>query len=202
MLESVGKPIKNKRFTNGGGVIIKTNTRNIVLTALFAALTAVGAFIRVPVGPVPISLQVFFVLLAGVLLGPWWGMLSQAVYILLGLAGLPVFTAGGGPQYVLNPGFGYLLGFLLAALVVGLTAGRGKRPGFWRLLAACALGVLAAYAVGVPYMALILRAVSHTPLTASAALQSGFLIFLPGDAVKCVGAALLGVRLTPVLRRA
>ena len=68
----------------------------LVLTALFAALTAIGAFLRIPAGEISFTLQVFFTSMAGILLGPWWGAASQVVYVLLGLIGLPIFTEGGG----------------------------------------------------------------------------------------------------------
>lgn len=67
----------------------------MLLTALFAALTAIGAFLKIPVGTISFTLQVFFTCMAGVLLGPYWGALSQFVYVALGLMGLPIFTEGG-----------------------------------------------------------------------------------------------------------
>ena len=76
---------------------MKTNTRMLILAALFAALTAVGAFLRIPLGALSMSLQTFFTILAGVLLGAKWGALSQTVYVVIGVVGLPVFTMGGGP---------------------------------------------------------------------------------------------------------
>ena len=72
----------------------------LVLTALFAALTAIGAFLRIPAGEISFTLQVFFTSMAGILLGPWWGAASQVVYVLLGLIGLPIFTEGGGLMYL------------------------------------------------------------------------------------------------------
>ncbi len=96
-------------------------TRSLLLTALFAALTAVGAFLRVPVGPISFTLQVFFTCTAGLLLGPWYGAASQAVYVLLGLIGVPIFTEGGGLMYVAKPSFGFLLGLIPMALIIGLT---------------------------------------------------------------------------------
>jgi len=81
---------------------MRTKTKNMILAALFAALTAAGALIRIPLGPAPITLQFFFTALAGILLGPYLGALSQLMYVLLGLAGLPVFTAGGGPSYIFH----------------------------------------------------------------------------------------------------
>ena len=98
---------------------------HMLLAALFAALTAVGAFLKIPVGTVSFTLQVFFTCMAGVLLGPYWGALSQLVYVALGLAGLPIFTMGGGLTYFAVPTFGFLLGLIPMAFVVGLLSRKG-----------------------------------------------------------------------------
>ena len=89
--------------------------RVAVLAALFAALTAVGAQIRIPFPLVPLTLQTPFVLAAGLVLGPRGGMWAMGLYLLMGLFGLPVFAGAGGPQVVLLPTFGFLLGFVGAA---------------------------------------------------------------------------------------
>ena len=83
-----------------------SKTRSLILAALFAALTAIGAFLKIPLGALSLTLQFFFTAMAGVLLGPRWGAASQAVYVALGLAGLPVFTMGGGLGYVPSGGGG------------------------------------------------------------------------------------------------
>ena len=89
--------------------------RELTAGGLFAALIAVGAFIKVtlPTEPIPMhfTLQWFFVLLAGLMLNKRLAGVSVGVYLLIGLAGVPVFASGGGPSYLLRPGFGYLLGF-------------------------------------------------------------------------------------------
>ena len=103
----------------------KTNTRMLVLTALFAALTAVGAFFKIPFALAAISLQFLFTAMAGVLLGAGWGAASQAVYVLIGLVGVPIFALGGGFSYVFQPTFGFLLGLIPCAFVIGRLA---KRP--------------------------------------------------------------------------
>lgn len=180
---------------------MKIKTKNIILVALFAALTAVGAFIKIPVGPAPISLQFFFTALAGILLGPYLGALSQLIYVVLGLVGLPVFTSGGGPSYIFNPSFGYLLGFIVAPLIIGKTFYAVPKASFIRSFTACFLGVLALYIIGVPYMFMILRCVLHTNMSFMQTLIFGFLVFLPGDIVKCIAASLLGTRIAPVIRK-
>ena len=95
------------------------SARKLVYTALFAVLTAVGAFLRIPLGVSSITLQFLFTAMAGVLLGAGGGALSQAVYVVLGLVGLPIFTAGGGFGYVLQPTVGFLVGLIPSAAVIG-----------------------------------------------------------------------------------
>lgn len=158
------------------------NTRPLILTALFAALTAIGAFLQIPLGVTSITLQFFFTALAGLLLGPKWGALSQAVYVGLGLAGLPVFTQGGGPGYVFQPSFGFLLGLIPAAAVIGLLAGDRAQP--WRIVLAFVAGDAVLYLAGVPYMYLILNVYLGRAMTLTQVLWAGMVIFLPGDLLK------------------
>ena len=131
-------------------------TRSLILTALFAALTAVGAFLKIPFPLSAITLQFFFTAMAGTLLGKKYGALSQAVYVLLGLVGVPIFALGGGFSYVFQPTFGFLLGLIPSAWVIGSLA---RRPlTFWRSVTAMLAGLAVLYAIGVPYMALIANA--------------------------------------------
>ena len=78
----------------------KLSTKSLILCSLFAALIAVGAFIKIPIPVVPFTLQVLFTTLAGLLLGPKLGAISVGIYLLIGLIGIPVFTQGGGPSYI------------------------------------------------------------------------------------------------------
>lgn len=172
----------------------RSRTRNIVLISLTVALTTAGAYLRVPVGPVPISLQTLFVLLAGALLGPWLGAAAMASYVLLGLIGLPLFTGGGGPQYILSPTFGFLLSFPVSALVVGalLSPRSGKQtPDTGRKVFAMTLGTAVIYLVGVPWLGLNLLLIQGKSVGIKALLMMGMVPFLPGDAVKAVLAAWL-----------
>lgn len=169
--------------------------RPLIFTALFAALTAVGAFLRIPIGPVPISLQFLFTAMAGILLGRSYGALSQLVYVLLGLVGLPIFTAGGGFGYVFQPSFGFLLGLIPCAWVIGFLS--RKRSGAAWLVFSCVAGLALLYLIGVPYMALILNVYLGKGLDMATILKLGMLPFLPGDALKIAVAAVV----CPVLRR-
>lgn len=178
---------------------MRSAPNRLIPAALFAALSAVGAFIRIPFFLSAITLQFFFTALAGLLLGARWGAASQLVYVLLGLAGLPVFASGGGLSYVLQPTFGYVLGLIPAAWVIGrLGAGAA---GFPRLLLACAAGLAADYAVGLPYLALAANGYLAQGLSLFQLLCSGMLIYLPADCLKLLAAAALAARLLPRLRR-
>lgn len=181
---------------------MRTKTNMLTLTALFAALTAIGAFLQIPFGAMSITLQFFFTALAGILLGPKWGALSQAVYVILGLAGLPVFTHGGGPGYFFQPSFGFLLGLIPAAWTVGTLAGDGARP--LRTTLAVVAGDAMLYLVGIPYMYLIFNTYLGRDISLPAVLQAGMLVYLPGDALKVVAVASLSrslIRAMPLGRK-
>ena len=171
---------------------IRTMTR----VALFAALTAVGAFIRIPLGYSSITLQTFFTAMAGCVLGPWYGALSQLVYVALGLVGLPIFTQGGGIGYLMQPTCGFLIGLIPAAWVIGRIAVRKPEPK--QIVPACLLGYGVLYAIGVPYMALILNTFLGKGMGFSAIMWAGMIPFLPGDMIKILCITLL---MPPILRQ-
>ena len=169
-------------------------TRSLILTALFAALTAVGAFLKIPFPLSAITLQFFFTAMAGTLLGKKYGALSQAVYVLLGLVGVPIFALGGGFSYVFQPTFGFLLGLIPSAWVIGSLA---RRPlTFWRSVVAMLAGLAVLYAIGVPYMALIANAYLGKGLTFWQVLKNGMLIYLPGDMLKIAAGSALSCAVT------
>lgn len=174
-------------------------TRNLILAALFAALTAIGAFIKIPTPISSFTLQVFFTCTAGVLLGAKYGALSQLVYVLLGLVGLPIFTSGGGLSSVLTPTFGFLLGLIPMALVIGLLV-RKFGTGFLSICASCLIGLVILYLIGLPYMHYILAVYLERDWSIRQTLMGGMVIFLPWDALKIVLTALLGTKLAPRLK--
>lgn len=167
---------------------------------MFTALIAVGAFITVPIPLVPLSLQDLFVMLAGILLGAKWGSLSALIYVVLGLAGLPIFTHGGGPAYVLQSSFGFILGFIPGAFIAGWIAEKDENPKFWRLLAACLASIGVIYVFGTVYLILLNKyylgnTIALWPLVLACDIQP-----LPGDIIKSVIAAKVGERLIPMIR--
>ena len=155
--------------------------RAMILSALFAALTAIGAYLQIPMALAPISLQFLFTAFAGVLLGWKWGALSQLLYVAVGLMGLPVFTQGGGISYVLQPSFGFLLGLIPAAAVIGALTRRSA--GRVRIFLAVLTGDAVLYAVGVPYMYLVLHFYLGSASTLPA-LFAAMAVYLPGDLLK------------------
>lgn len=168
---------------------MRNKTYNMILVSIFAALTAVGAFIKIPLPPVPFTLQVFFVILAGLLLGSRMGFVSQIVYIALGLVGVPIFTGGGGLQYIFHPTFGYLIGFAIAAYVVGRMTEKLKNPSFGQCLKASLVGLAISYLFGVSHLYIILKYVNEVPTSLSKVLMSGCVVFLPWDIAKMVAAS-------------
>lgn len=161
--------------------------RMTVYACLFAALIVVGTYIKIPVGPVPIVLANFFVLLAGALLGSRWGAASVGLFLFLGLIGLPVFSQGGGVAALVGPTGGYLFGYLIAAFLTGLICEHGNSKPLQDLLGLAA-GAVVIYLVGLPWLKLTLD------LPWGRAVEVGILPFLIGDALKVVaGVAIIRV---------
>ena len=168
--------------------------RMMVYASLFAALTAIGAFMAIPIGPVPIVLQNMFVYLAGLLLGSRWGLASVGVYLLAGACGLPVFAGGlGGIGRIIGPTGGYLIGYLPTVFLIGKISKRAN-PRFIFDVLAMICGSVALYACGITWLKIV------TGMTIAKALAVGMIPFLIGDALKIAAAAAIARSLRPVLR--
>ncbi len=165
-----------------------------VYTALFAAFICIGAFISIPIGPVPIVLQNMFVLLAAIILGPVWGLSCVAVYLLIGLVGLPVFAGGtSGIGKLFGPTGGYLLGYLPAVFVTAVISNAlGKK--LISDIIAMVMGSLIVYAAGVPWLKVV------TAMSLDKALAVGMYPFLIGDILKIIAAAFIARALRPVVK--
>ena len=178
---------------------MKIKTQDMTLIALFTVLTIVSGKISVPILTIPFTLQLAVSLLSGIMLGAGRAMLSQGLYILIGLLGLPVFAAGGGPAYVLQPTFGYLPGMMLSAGLVGYLADRSVRRHaelrFRRLMPVTLAGVAVTYLCGVGYLYLIKNFYAGTPFTLVKAIQIGMLPYMIIDILKAALAAWVGPRL-------
>lgn len=168
-------------------------TNELIRCALFAALTAVGAFVRIPVLHATVTLQFFFTAMAGLLLGARLGALSQVLYLALGLAGLPLFAAGGGLGYIFHPTFGFVLGLIPAAWVIGTIGSRTHAA------VACCAGLAVLYAVGLPYLALIVNGYLGSGVSATALVGAYLLPYLPGDCLKVAACSVLAPRILRAL---
>ena len=174
---------------------MKLSIKDITQIGIFTALTAIGAFISIPIGPVPISLQTFFVLLSGIILGSRKAMLSQIVYVMLGLIGLPIFTGfSGGFQAIFKPSFGFIIGFIIAAYVVGKIA-ENKSNSIKYMSIAVITGSIIMYIVGIPYMYYILNIILSKSLDIIQIMKIGMFMFIPGDILKAIVVVFIGKKL-------
>ena len=154
----------------------------------FIILTAVGAFVRIPLPftPVPLTLQTFFVLLAGAVLGRKLGLLSQAGYVILGMLGLPIFAgAAGGALYILGPTGGYLVGFAVAAYVVGRMISSKKDSSLSWIIFSMLVGSAIYFSLGAIRLAFLLN------LGFYKAFLLGVVPFIMGDIIKIVAGSLI-----------
>ena len=174
-------------------------TTNLILCSLFTALIAVGAFIKIPVPVVPFTLQFLFTTLAGLLLGSKKGAISVVAYMILGLAGLPIFSEGGGFWYVIKPSFGYIIGFCTGTYVTGLIAERMKEKTVPRYMLANFVGLLIVYAVGMLYYYIICNYVIDRPIALGPLFLYCLVLAVPGDICLCILAAALVKRVKPIL---
>lgn len=179
---------------------MNSKIRDMVLIGLFAALVAVGAFIKVPIGPVPFSLQFLFVVLAGLMLGSKKGAIAVSIYVAIGLIGLPVFTKGGGFGYVFQPTFGYLLGFIGCAFLVGLTSERMKKVSILPLGLGIFSGLIFLYAIGVPYLYVIFNGHMGKSINVHTALTYGFYPFILTDIIQSMVIIIVAYKILPLFR--
>ena len=172
-------------------------SKNLVFTALFAAISAVSGFIAVPIPgtPIPIVLQNMMVVLSGMLLGPLLGTASTVLFIVSGLLGLPVLSGGtGGFAKLMGPTGGFIIGYAFSSLASGLVAGRpavGKKISIVRTIIVAVLGFLIMYVPGV------LHFMRSLDKTFSETMALCVLPYLPGDAVKTVLCVILAKALRP-----
>ena len=159
----------------------------LIGAAFFILATALGAYVRIPImgTPVPITLQTFFVMLSGAVLGRKLGSFSQACYFVLGAAGLPIFQGSSyGVSYILGPTGGYLIGFILAAIAIGYLLGSSEN-GIMKIFAAFIIGDLIIHVTGSLWLVYLYK------FSFLNGLRIGLLPFVPGEIVKICVAVLI-----------
>ena len=166
----------------------RTLATDVALIAAGAVLTAGAAQLVIPMWPVPITGQTFAVLFVGATLGSLRGALSMLLYVGLGVAGLPVFAEGGaGLAKLAGPTGGYMIGFVLAAALVGWLAQKQWDRKVLGTIGAFLAGTAVIYAVGLPWLSVALGQLGY-PNDLSATLQAGLYPFIPGDLLKALAA--------------
>lgn len=158
----------------------------IVGMVIFIILMALGAFVRVylPFTPVPFTLQTLFALLSGAFLGSIWGVGSMGLYLFMGACGFPIFAgASCGLLYILGPTGGYLIGFMVAAWIVGNIIGPGSNLSWLKIIAGLSLATSSIFILGITQLIL------WGKCNLTQALFMGFFPFVPGSIVKILLAA-------------
>lgn len=193
------KCIKISNMEGATMIQTKSRTHSLILRALFAALIAVGAFIRIPIPVVPFTLQYLFTMLAGLLLGSKQGAASVLVYTLVGLTGFPIFTEGGGLSYILKPSFGYIIGFIVGAYVTGAIANAVPFPSYRRTLTANVAGLGIVYLFGMVYYYMISHLYLGTGIGLWPLFLYCFILAVPGDILLCILASVVAKPLSRAL---
>lgn len=167
--------------------------KNISLCAIFTALIAVSAFIRIPIPPVPFTAQTIFVLLSGLILGGRYGALSCIIYFVIGFIGIPIFTSGGGPGCLIQPTGGFILGFIPAAFAVGYI--NGNKASFRHSFFSVLMGNLVLYIFAIAYAYILSNFILNGSVALSALLVSYCAVFIPSDIIKAAISAYVYVKL-------
>lgn len=191
------------------------STKDITVAALFTALIAVGAFISIPIGLVPITLQTLFLMLAVFTLGKVRALLASLVYVVIGILGIPVFAGGnGGPSHILSPTFGYLIAFVIGAYITAAIVEKGLNNASVKscscvicahkseLLVYLKAGIvytIIIYVIGLAYLYVILNVYLHKNVSIFTVFKTGCFVFLPGDIIKMIAAMLISIKLRPLI---
>lgn len=156
-------------------------TRELTLCALFVVLFIIGSKIVIPAGVIPLTLQTMVVIIAGMLLKPKQIWLSYSLFFLMGLIGLPVFANGGGIAYVLQPSFGFLLSFPIAASMISFTRTKLNAKGFLSHFILCMIALVIIYVIGCIYMYGILNFYMGSNKSIGAIIAMGATPFILSD---------------------
>lgn len=180
----------NSRLNNG---------RLIATLSLSTALIAIGAFIKIPL-PMEmfITMQVFFVILSGFLVGRL-SFISALAYLCIGLVGIPIFAAGGGFMYIFKPSFGYILAFIPACYITGLLTQK-QNCSFLRYFLSGLVGVVIIYGIGIIYLILMVTLYSGGSITAKYVFMTLFLSTIWKDILVTLLATYIAVKVRRLVR--
>ncbi len=174
----------------------------LTLSALFCTLICVGSFIRFPMpNLMPMTLQTFFVLLTGMVLPLKASALATVSYMVLGLIGLPVYSGGGGLGYVLMPNFGFIIGFVIASIIMSILTQKFNKCTFWHLFVISSLGFIIIYIIGVLYFAFITNIFNSNDYSAIWFVQTIFLPFLPKEIICIILSSFSAYKIRPYITK-
>lgn len=175
-------------------------TKDLTLTAILLAILIICSQLALPIGPVPITLQTLAVMMIGYLLSSRNVILATFIYLVMGLAGLPVFSAfSGGLQYVFMPSFGFILSFIPASYLQAKYLEYYSNPEVKQLVIAGLINFSITYLIGLTYMAGILNLYMNSQMNFVGILMAGFIPFLFGDILKLIVSVTLAKKLLPFL---
>lgn len=186
---------------NKSNLTTRGKTVMLSLTAVCTSLVIAGAFIQIPSPLVPFTLQTFFVQLTASMLGSLWGGMAIGLYLFMGLVGIPVFTKGGGFTYVLQPTFGYLIGFLFGTIIGAFVIKLFKKKNYLAYFTGNIVNLLISYACGMIYFYFIQTFYFGKAVTAYTIFVTLFLVFLPTDFIFTLLASFAAVKLKPILNK-
>ena len=175
-------------------------TKRLIRISYFTMLTIIGAMIRIPAGPVSFTLQTLFVITAGFVLGAKDGAFAEVAYMVLGLVGVPIFSAGGGILYVLQPSFGYIFAFWIGAYTAGRMLNRFRTLKTWQIFLSGVVALLPIYAIGMTYQVLsLMYMVSHLSFATAALTLVNIVYMFLGDVVQIFILSLLYPRIMTMI---
>lgn len=179
-------------------------TKDMTLCAFFTVLFIIASKIVIPAGIIPLTLQTMVVFLAGALLQPKQILSSYALYFIMGLIGLPVFASGGGFSYVLQPSFGFLISFPIAACLISILKKNLQLHTIVQLFPICMIALFLVYAIGCMYMYMILNFYMGASKDFFSIIAMGAAPFVVSDSISAFLGCLCALRLAhiPVVSRA
>lgn len=175
-------------------------TKRLIRISYFTLLTIVGGLIKLQAGPVAFTMQTLFVILSGFVLGARDGFFSQFAYMFIGFVGVPIFTQGGGPQYIFQPSFGYIIAFSMGSFVAGFVMSRFRTINNWKIWFSGIMGLIPVYIIGMAYQVMILVCVNGLTFTAAALTLVNILIYWAIDIVMIFIVSLLYPRVMSMMK--
>ncbi len=172
----------------------------LVLSSLMLCLIILGAFIKIPTPYVPLTLQVMFVNLIALILPRRYSLLTTGSYLILGIMGLPIFAKGGGVSYILNPTFGYIIGFVIASFLSSLFLDSFGRNSIKNYTIATVINLFIIYILGLSYIYLILNIYMGNTMGIVKIISIGFTPFILGDMLTCSVSVVVADKLRPMLK--